>query len=103
MARKDHWQRLSGVYRACFCDGREKRLHKAGAEVLANLRDLVSYERSPFTSDALRMAYNVGQQDVVKHILQIMELTDEQIARLDSVALTETTMELYGSNGSNFN
>lgn len=100
--RKQHWQRLSGVFKACFSDGKG-RLHPAGASVLANLRDMVSLERSPFNSDPLRMAYQVGQQDVVKHIIQMIELTDEQIARLDQTVQTEMETEDFGYNGQHFN
>lgn len=101
--RKGHWKRLSGCFRAVFLDDRRQTLHPAGAAVLANLRDMVNFERSPFNADALRMAYQVGQQDVVKHIIQMIELTDEQVARLDAVVQSETQQELYGANGSNFN
>jgi hypothetical protein len=101
--RKQHWQRLHGVFRACFYDERGNKLHPAGAAVLANLRDMVGYERSPFNSDPLRMAYTVGQQDVVKHIIQMLELTDDQIARLDGTAQTETELEDFGLDERPFN
>jgi hypothetical protein len=93
--RKQHWQRLRGVYRACLCDERGK-VTPAGAQILANLRDMSHFERSPFSSDPLRMAHTVGMQDIVKHIIQIINLTDEQIARLDQSVQSENQLEVLG-------
>lgn len=94
--RKQHWQRLRGIYRACFFDDKGQKLSPAGAAVIANLRDMSGFERSAKRADPHDTYYALGQQEVVKHILQIMNLTDEQIARLDQSVTSETELEVLG-------
>ena len=102
-SRKEHWERLRGVFRACFCDGRTGQLHPAGAAVLQNLRDMCAFEKSAKRNDPHDTYYALGQQDVVKHIIQMIELNDEQLARLDEVVRSENQMEAFGLNDDNFN
>ncbi len=101
-SRKQHWLRLRGVFRACFYDQSQRKLSPAGAEPPAPPRHPLTAPRSAFSTDALRMAYQVGQHDVLRHIMQILELDDEKIARLDQVALIESATEGFGSDGQSF-
>lgn len=80
-----HIKRLRDVFRASFC-GTGGELHQAGREVLANLKEMTNYGKSPFTPDAVSMAYRVGQQDVVRHILMMLNIPDEEIYRLTATA-----------------
>lgn len=88
-SRVGHWRRLRSIYRAVFLNDAQTSYSHAGAMVIANLRELSNFDRSAFTPDPYRMAHNVGKQDVVKHILQMINLTDEEIARLDATAAQE--------------
>lgn len=70
------------VFRACFCNS-DGSLHPAGREAIAFLKQTANYGGSPFSSDALVMAHNVGQQDVVKHILRWLSITELEAHQLD--------------------
>jgi hypothetical protein len=74
-------KRLRDVFRASFC-GTGGEIHQAGREVLVNLRAMSGYGSSPFRADPVSMAYAVGQQDVVRHILMMLNIPDEEIYRL---------------------
>ena len=78
----EHFKRLRGVYRAAFCQPNSDKLSPAGKEVIANLKALCSFGTSPFRPDPVTMAYTVGQQDVVRHILMTLNMPDEEIYRL---------------------
>lgn len=77
-----HIKRVRDVFRSCFCGTQGGDPHQAGREVLANLKSMTSYGSSPFSSDAVTMAYRVGQQDVVRHILMMLNIPDSEIYRL---------------------
>ena len=77
----EHFKRLRNVYRSVFM-GRDGQPHPAGAEVLANLRQMTKFGSSPFASDPLSMAYTVGLQDVFRHIQQMLNISDADIYRL---------------------
>ena len=55
---------------------------KAGERVLSDLRQFTKYGSSPFTADAQTLAYNVGMQDVFRHIATRMNLSDAAIYKL---------------------
>jgi hypothetical protein len=74
-------KRLRDVFRSSFC-GTGGEVHQAGREVLANLKAMTGYGSSPFRPDPVSMAYAVGQQDVVRHILMMLNIPDEEIYRL---------------------
>lgn len=78
-------KRLRDVYRSTFA-GTGGDLHQAGREVLANLKQMTNYGQSPFSSDPVTMAYRVGQQDVVRHILMMLNIPDAEIYRLTQTA-----------------
>jgi hypothetical protein len=77
----DHFKRLRGLYRSCFC-GDDGEVHRAGREVIENLRQMTKYGSSPFSTDPVRMAYQVGQQDVMLHLMKMLNITDAEIHRL---------------------
>lgn len=77
----EHFKRLRNVYRSVFCD-RDGTPHKAGQEVLANLRQMTKFGSSPFASDPAVMAHVVGMQDVFRHIQQMLNISDADIYRL---------------------
>lgn len=77
----EHFKRLRGVYRSALC-GPNGDLHPAGKEVIANLRDMTKFGQSPFSSDAVTMAYRVGQQDVFRHFMSMLNISDAEIYRL---------------------
>lgn len=77
----EHFKHLRDRYRGVFC-GNDGQPHVAGAEVLANLRTMTKYGSSPFSSDAITMAYHVGMQDVFRHIQQMLNIPDAEIYRL---------------------
>jgi hypothetical protein len=76
-----HFKGLRDRYRSTFC-GADGDLHPAGKAVIANLRELTKYGSSPFSTDAGRMAYTVGMQDVFLHIQQMLNISDADIYRL---------------------
>lgn len=77
-----HIKRMRDMFRSCFCGPQGGDLHAAGREVMANLKQMTSYGQSPFSSDTTTMAYRVGQQDVVRHILMMLNIPDSEIYRL---------------------
>lgn len=77
-------KRLRDVYRASFA-GTGGGIHQAGIEVLANLKAMSGYGSSPFRADPVSMAYQVGQQDVVRHILMMLNIPDAEIYRLTAI------------------
>lgn len=82
-----HAKRLRDVYRSTFM-GTGGGIHPAGNEVLANLKAMTDYGRSPFRADPVAMAYQVGMQDVVRHIFMMLNISDAEIYRLTSVVNT---------------
>jgi hypothetical protein len=77
----DHFKRLRDVFRATYC-GRDGDFHPAGKEVIQNLRVMTGYGSSPFRPDPVSMAYQVGMQDVFRHIMQMLNISDADIYRM---------------------
>lgn len=85
-----HFSRLRSSFRNCFCGtAGSQSLHVSGKEVLANLKEFAAYDQSAFTGDPYQTAYNNGRQDVVKHILSILNLPDDVIASIGRTHQTE--------------
>lgn len=84
------YQKLRGVYRACFY-GADGNAHPAGVQVLRDLRTLTTYGSSPFRNDLASMAYEVGKQDVMRHLLKMLDISDAEIGRLVSMIPQQET------------
>lgn len=80
-----HAKRLRDIYRATFA-GTGGDIHVAGREVLTNLKQMSGYGSSPYRPDPIAMAYQVGMQDVVRHMLMMLNITDAEIYRLTATS-----------------
>lgn len=78
-------KRRRDVFRSTFC-GTGGEVHQAGREVLINLKQMTGYGQSPYRADPISMAYQVGMQDVVRHILQTLNISDDEIYRLTATS-----------------
>lgn len=94
MEPDEHFKHLRDIYRSTFC-GDDGDQHQAGSEVIANLKAVASYGQSPFRSDPVSMAYQVGMQDVVRHILMMLNISDAEIYRLTQAAQHEIERPFY--------
>lgn len=93
----DHFKGLRNAYRGTFCSDKGGDLHPLGKQVIDNLRQLTKHGQSPFNSDPVAMAYAVGQQDVFRHVMQMLNITDADIYRLTASQRANGEEGLFGN------
>jgi hypothetical protein len=95
----DHFKHLRNRYRAVFC-GDDGKISPAGEVVIDNLRQMTKHGTTPFSSDPVQMAYNVGQQDIFRHLMQMLNISDAEIHRL--TASMRPNVDEEGAFGSDY-
>lgn len=92
----EHFKQLRNRYRATFC-GDDGKIHPAGEVVIDNLRQMTKHGQSPFSTDPATMAYQVGQQDVFRHLMQMLNISDAEIHRLTASMRSNVEEGEFGS------